>query len=111
MDRLRASQNMLSVNHIACYHILLETFNILKKNSSPQIKEKIKHRENTRYDMRSNKKGDLTIIEKPKKSCVGFTYLSGKLWNMLPEEYRKITSPELFKSKIKTWIIESEIPT
>ena len=111
MDSLRAAQKMLSVNQIACYHILLETFNILVKNSSPQIKEKIKHRENTRYDMRSNEKGDLNVIEKPKKSCVGFTYLSSKLWNMLPEEYRKITSPELFKSKIKTWIIESEIPS
>ena len=27
---------------------------------------------------------------------------------MLPKEYRKITSPDLIKSKIKTWIIESE---
>ena len=70
MDSLRAAQKMLSVNQIACYHILLETFNILVKNSSPQIKEKIKHRENTRYDMRSNEKGDLNVIEKPKKSCV-----------------------------------------
>ena len=27
---------------------------------------------------------------------------------MLPKDYRKITSPDLIKSKIKTWIIESE---
>ena len=51
MEKLRESKDMLSVNQLACYHILIETFNILKKNSSPQIEEKIRHRENPRYDM------------------------------------------------------------
>ena len=44
--------------------------------------------------MRSNEKGDLHIIDKPKKSCVGFTYIAGKLWNMLPEGIRKIENED-----------------
>ena len=40
IEKLRKDQGMLSVNQLACYHILIETFNILKKNSSPQIEER-----------------------------------------------------------------------
>ena len=31
-------------------------------------------------------KGDLHIIEKLKKGSIGFTYIAGKLWNMLPAQ-------------------------
>ena len=57
--------------------------------------------------MRSNAKGDLHIIDKPKKSSVGFTYIAGKLWNKLPEEIRKIKIEDSFKSKAKSWIREN----
>ena len=107
MDRLRKHQNMLSVNQLACYHILIETFNILNNNSSPQIEQKIRHRENPRYNMRSNEKGELHIIDRPLKSCTGFTYIAGKIWNMLPEEVRRIPEADPFKLKIKAWIEES----
>ena len=35
MEKLRKNQGMLSVNQPASYHILIETFNILNRNSSP----------------------------------------------------------------------------
>ena len=104
MEKLRKELKMLSVNQLACYHILLETFNILKKNSSPQIEEKIKPRERSNYHMRSFKKGNLNVIEKPKKNCMGFTYISAKVWNLLPEEIRVEEKADPFKSKIKEWI-------
>ena len=104
MEKLRKELKMLSVNQLAVYHILLETFNILKKNSSPQIEEKIKPRERSNYNMRSFKKGNLNVIEKPKKSCMGFTYISAKVWNLLPEEIRVEEKADPFKSKIKEWI-------
>ena len=88
---------------------MIETFNILKKNSSPQIEEKIRPRDNTRYNMRSNGKGDLHIIDKPLKSCTGFTYMAGKLWNLLPDEIRTCEE-DPFKEKIKAWI-EENIPS
>ena len=109
MEKLRKDQGMLSVNQLACYHILIETFNILKENSSPQIEEKIRPRDNTRYNMRSNGKGDLHIIDKPLKSCTGFTYMAGKLWNLLPDEIRTCEE-DPFKVKIKAWI-EENIPS
>ena len=98
---------MLSVNQLACYHFLIETFNILNNKSSPQIEEKIRPRENTRYNMRSNAKGELHIIDKPLKSCTGFTYMAGKLWNLLPDEIRRISKPDPFKIRIKAWISET----
>ena len=110
MNKLRKNHNMLSVNQLACYHTLIETFNILYKNASPQIEAKIKHRENPRYDMRSNNRGDLHVIDKPLKSCTGFTYIAGKLWNMLPEEIRGIPESDPFKLKIKVWIDENIPP-
>ena len=79
------------------------------ENSSPQIEEKIKikPRDNTRYNMRSNGKGDLHIIDKPLKSCTGFTYMAGKLWNLLPEDVRRISEADPFKMRIKAWVDEN----
>ena len=51
--------------------------------------------------MRSSKRGDLNVIDKPKKSCLGFTYISAKLLNMLPQEIRNQDKIDLFKSEIK----------
>ena len=57
--------------------------------------------------MRSNNREELYIIDKPLKSCTGFTYMAGKLWNLLPENIRIISEPDPFKIRIKAWIDEN----
>ena len=109
MQKLREKMGILSVNQLACYHILLETFNILNKNSSPQIEEKIKPKGKSHYHTRSSERKDLNVMNKPKKNCIGFTYISAKLWNMLPVQIRDQKSPDPFKAAIKSWI-PSNIP-
>ena len=109
MQKLREQMGILSVNQLACYHILLETFNILNKNSSPQIEHKIKPKSNNYIHTRSSERKDLNVINKPKKNCIGFTYISAKLWNMLPVQIRDQKSPDPFKAAIKSWI-PSNIP-
>ena len=109
MQHLREKMGILSVNQLACYHILLETFNILNKNSSPQIEHKIKPKSNNYIHTRSSERKDLNVINKPKKNCIGFTYISAKLWNMLPVQIRDLKSPDPFKAAIKSWI-PSNIP-
>ena len=109
MQKLREKMGILSVNQLACYHILLETFNILNKNSSPQIEDKIKPKGKSHYHTRSSERKDLNVMNKPKKNCIGFTYISAKLWNMLPVQIRDQKSPEPFKAAIKSWI-PSNIP-
>ena len=107
MQKLRDQIGMLSVNQLASYHILLETFNILKRNSSPQIEERIKPKQRGNFQSRGFKRGDLNVIEKPKKNCVGFTYISAKLWNMLPEDIRNQEIADTFKLQIKSWILKT----
>ena len=54
--------------------------------------------------VRSETRGDLKILTKPKNSCQGFSHFATKLWNKLPVEIRNKTKPLDFKAAIKCWI-------
>ena len=65
--------NMMSVNQISVYHILLEAYNVMRHLSSEQIHMKWKIIEK-KYAPRSITKKDLKVPEKPKLKCFGFSY-------------------------------------
>ena len=108
MKELRSKFNMMSVNQLACYHILMECRNILENNASKQVKDKMKpEKKSSRWELRSEKRGDLKIFSNPKKSCKGFSYFAAKLWNQAPEKIRNMPKPLQFKTAIKPWILKS----
>ena len=95
---------MMSVNQLACYHMLMECRNIVVNNASKQLKDKWMPEEKSYYQLRSESRGDLKILKNPKKSCQGFSDFAAKLWNMIPEDIRNKTKPTQFKAAIKPWI-------
>ena len=111
MADLRRKMGIMSVNQIAVYHILIETFNIVHFNSVEKIRNKlvVEKRENCKV-LRSSAKGQLAVIKKPKESCIGFTYSASKLWNKLPEEISCQESPKSFKKMVKAWIWNNNVP-
>ena len=110
MEKIRHKINMMSVNQIAIYHTLLETFNVLSKGSSEQLKNKWKHTAGEAYALRRKENCDLKVPDKPLVSCTGFSYHAPKLFNQLPTQLKKITDPDSFKEEIKAWIWDNIPP-
>ena len=131
MKSLRSQIGMMSINQIACYHILIETYNIINFGSSNNIKEKLLSGSN------KTRKTSFIIPLIKKNSCQEFTYFSARLFNKLPESIRilalnrnaseenckdkmmeckqKYKAEEKyllrFKLKIKEWIMTDGIPS
>ena len=107
MREQREKMRMMSVNQLAIYHVGLEMFNIIIKSSAVTIREKIVLQENLRYKLRSRNNGQVKVPDRPSKKCTGFSYTGPKLLNFLPEEIRKETRSNQFKTKLKSWIWEN----
>ena len=102
MEKLRNKIKMMSVNQMAVYHTILETFNIIKKSSSDQMNVKYKHKDH--HSKRSTAKNDLKVPERTKKNCTGFSYNGAKLFNMLPSIVKESENQANFKIMVKDWI-------
>ena len=108
MESLAKKCNIMSVNQMTVYHILLEMFNILHKNSSEELKRKILEVQTCQnYNLRSKENGDLRIPNPPKRNCVGFSYIGPKTWKLLPPDIKSITLEHLYKNQVKKWIWKS----
>ena len=110
MEQLRNKIRMFSVNQMCIYHTLLEAYNVTRYSSSESIKRKWENKNQNQYSLRSKTTDDLIIPEKPVTKCSGFSYNGAKLFNKLPENIRKTSSPSNFKALIKTWIWQ-QIPS
>ena len=107
MRKEREKLMMMSVNQLAVYHVGIEMFNIITKSSATTIREKLILEDNSRYELRNRRNGQVRVPERPRKNCTGFSYTGPKLFNHLPEEIRKSTSTHQFKNKLKSWIWEN----
>ena len=114
MTNLRRELKVFSINQLTCYHVLVETYNIVKFKSVEELYNKlvtdhVEMKEDDR-ETRSMARGDLRVPMKPKKKCLGFSWTAPKLWNKLPLAIRQSESPNSFKLLIKKWIYEGNVP-
>ena len=65
MVHTREKISMISVNQISVYHTLLEAYNIMKNSASVQIQLKWTYTSAKKYSLRSAKRDDLQVPEKP----------------------------------------------
>ena len=66
-----------------------------KNKLNPKIMEEIFTFKNVDYDLRNNTSLKLKI-----------TNLGGKIWNLLPNEYKELKSLSTFKSRISNWVTD-----
>ena len=105
MEKLREHIQMLSVNQMNIYHVLVEAFNVINFGSSEKIQEKWL---NSNVRVYSNRRQNNIQIPRVKHvKCQGFSWHGAKLWNKLPESIKSIQKPSIFKTKIKDWIWET----
>ena len=111
MARLRREMNVLSVNQLTCYHVLVEMFNIVNYRSVEELHSRMVpgDTDNDR-PTRSKTRGDLKVPKKPKEKCLGFSWTAPKLWNKLPLQIRENKNPKSFKVQVKKWIWDGYVP-
>ena len=107
MKKIRENIKMMSMNQLSCYHTLLEAYNIIRNSSSKQIKRKWDDKIEHDHFLRSEKRNDPLIPERPMKSCEGFTYNGAKLFSKLPCNIKEISNPNTFKFRMRNWIWEN----
>ena len=116
VEDLARQFGIMSMNQMATYHVLLETYKIMNFGSSEKIRDKL-----TPANSYSR---HLTVPLFKKNACRSFSFYSSRLWNTLPmdvgvkairkdtitdkqEENRKLHS---FKKEIKSWILNGGVP-
>ena len=116
VEDLARQFGIMSMNQMATYHVLLETYKIMNFGSSEKIRDKL-----TPANSHSR---HLTVPLFKKSTCRSFSFYSSRLWNTLPtdmgakamrknsitdkqEESRKLHS---FKREVKSWILNGGVP-
>ena len=110
MKKLRAKTNMMSINQLSTYHMVIEVYNVMYNNSSSQLKSKMKAVQGyykLRTEIDHKFRGDLPIPERPSNNCMGFSFKGPTVWNKVPQDIRETTSKESFKRKLKSWILHT----
>ena len=72
IEDLSRKFNMMSMNQMASYHVLMETYNAINLGSSEKIRDKLLPSTTSRY---------LTVPLFKKSSCRSFSYFASRLWN------------------------------
>ena len=114
IEDLAKEFKVMSMNQMASYHVLIETYNAINLGYSEKIKAKLLPAStHSRY---------LTVPLFKKSSCRSFSYFASRLWNRLPmnistdakmatddkaDEARK---KNVFKKNIKKWILDGGVP-
>ena len=98
IESLRKTTGTTSVNHLLCYHILIDMFNILKDTASATMKEMLtKKLGNSNITTRSTTQNKVTApVNYGKKN--DFAYYGPTLWNLLPEHIRNAETAEQIRN-------------
>ena len=102
IESLRKTTGTTSVNHLLCYHILIDMFNILKDTASATMKEMLtKKLGNSNITTRSTTQNKVTVpVNFGKKN--DFAYYGTTLWNLLPEHIRNAETAEQIRNAKST---------
>ena len=82
--------------------IAVETFKIINKDN-PVFLQDLVSIKNTLYNFRNTNTADMPRVQTTRYGLKSFRYSAPKIWNSLPDDLRKQTNLEQFKTLINTW--------
>ena len=109
VEKLARDFNQMSMNQMSCYHVLVETYNIINFGSSKKIRDKLLSPNPNSSHLR------VPLVKK--NTCRSFSFYAARLWNILPLSIRTKAMPKSeqvksekarlawFKAEIKNWIL------
>jgi hypothetical protein len=102
-EKIWEESGMMTINHMVCYHLIMETNNVIKFSASEELRERLIRHNDSQHVTRTKTRGDLMVPENVEK-LNGFTYYGAKLWNRLPMNLRETLSVGAFKNGAKKWL-------
>ena len=100
MSEVRDKIGMFSVNQMAVYLTVMETYNIINRKASDQLQRKL-NKHDGKHSEGSAANNDLYVPKKPQKRCTGFSYIGPKLYNMIPKGIKEAKTVDDFKDRLK----------
>ena len=81
----------------------------VQNNCSPEIMNKVfpTNEPIYEYDLRNTSNFAARPIKTVRYGSESLSYLGPRLWNILPDEYKKIQCVKDFKAKIRSWVPEN----
>ena len=81
----------------------------VQNNCSPEIMKKVFAITEPiyDYDLRNTPNFAARRIKKVRYGSESLSYFGPRLWNILPDEYKKMQSVKEFKDKISSWVPEN----
>ena len=81
----------------------------VQNNCSPEIMNKVFpiNEPIYEYDLRNTSDFAARRIKTVRYGSESLSYLGPRLWNILPDECKKIQSVKGFKAKIRSWVLEN----
>ena len=109
-DKKSSFQELLDKNESVCIHhknlqaLCIEMFKVERKES-PEIFSRLFHKnETSNYELRNPRTFNLPQVRTIFSGTESISVLGPKIWNLLPEKYKKSTSLSAFKKFIKKWV-------
>ena len=80
----------------------------VQNNCSPEIMNKVFpiNEPIYEYDLSNTSNFVARRIKTVRYGSESLSYLEPRLWNILPDQYKKIQSVKGFKAKIRSWVLE-----
>ena len=95
--------------HVKNLQVLVTEMYRVQNNCSPEIMNKVFPLNEPFYECDLRKTSDFAAwrIKTVRYESKSLSYLGSKLWNILPDEYKKIQAVKDFKAKIRSWAPEN----
>ena len=108
LKELLEKDNSLTI-HVKNLQLLVMKMYTVQNNRLPEIKIKVfpTNEPIYEYDLRNISDFAARRIKTVRYGSVSLSYLGQRLWNILPDEYKKLKSVKDFKAKIRSWVPEN----
>lgn len=103
ISQLLESTNFLSVNQMAAQHVMSITWDIVKEDAIPEIKDKLILKQN-KYGTRAHEREKLEVVQSKKEKYQSFINRCSKIWNEAPLTIKKCEKKGHFKTMVKKWV-------
>ena len=97
-EELLIKANIPSLHISRLRTMAMETFKILNKMSPPVLSDSVKLRDCTSYNFRYNNILQVPQVRTTKYGKNSFKYAASVLWNSFPDDFRKVSNFNQFKS-------------
>ena len=106
-DKLLNLDNSVLIHHRTLLILATEMFRVYTGSATDILNELFPLKLHSNYNLRNQPEFIVRPIKTAHYGLNSFAYLGPRIWELLPNNLKRLESVEAFKSKIKGWIPEN----